>query len=138
MVAYALEAAGFKKEQISEFIEEKDKSIRKNILYKNELNEICKFLSENKIWHMPLKGALTMDTYPKIGMRQMADLDIYFDKTYADKVTELMVNKGYEAVDLTGYSHDIYQKNPVYDIEFHKALVPKYAKPKIAVYYKDI
>ncbi len=135
MVAYALEEAGFEKEKIAEFIEEKDKSIRKNILYKNELNEICELLSENKIWHMPLKGALLMDLYPKIGMRQMADLDIYFDKTYAEKVTEFMLSRGYTAVNLKDEMHDVYQKPPFFDIEMHKLLVSKYSPPAVADYY---
>lgn len=138
MVAYALEDAGFQKEQISEFIEERDKSIRKNILYKNELNEICKGLTENKIWHMPLKGALIMDLYPKIGMRQMADLDIYFDKTYAEKVTEIMVDRGYTAIDVTNRMHDIYQKQPFFDVEMHKKLISAFSPAVVDSYYSNV
>ncbi len=138
VMAYALEDAGFPKEEIAGFIEEKEKSIRKNILYKNELKEISKFLSENKIWHMPLKGALLMDIYPKIGMRQMADLDIYFDKTYADKVTEFMVSRGYDAVAVNHHLHDVYQKAPFFNIEMHKKLMSPFSPAVVVPYYNNI
>lgn len=138
ILAYALKDAGFDNSLLKDFEEEKAKSIRKQLLYKNELNEICADLSLMKIWHLPLKGALIMDYYPKIGMRQMADLDIYFDKNYEHSVLEYMLKRGYEAVDMKYEVHNTYQKKPFFNIEFHKVLVSKNNDPRIYNYYSDI
>lgn len=138
MVAYALEDAGFPKEQISEFIEERDKSIRKNILYKNELTEICRALTENKIWHMPLKGAVLMDLYPKIGMRQLADLDIYYNSEMTGILIILMEGLGYIPEIYEQYMHDVYKKPPFFDVEMHKILMSPFSPASVDEYYKKI
>ena len=71
-VAYALESAGIKD---SAFSQAKEKAIRKNILLDTERRTILRRLEEEKIWYMPLKGALLHNWYPKLGMRQMSDND---------------------------------------------------------------
>lgn len=138
MVAYALEDAGFQKEEIAAFYEEKCKAIRKNILFKNELDIICKQLTENKIWHMPLKGSLLMDLYPKIGMRQLADLDIFYNAEMTNELIPVMENLGYTAEIYEQYMHDVYKKEPFFDVEMHKILMSPFSPASIDEYYKKI
>ena len=56
------------------------KAIRKVILFDRERAEIFSYMDEQRIWHMPLKGVILKEFYPSIGMRQMSDNDILFDK----------------------------------------------------------
>lgn len=60
------------------------KAIRKVILFDRERAEIFSYMDEQRIWHMPLKGVILKEFYPSIGMRQMSDNDILFDKDYAE------------------------------------------------------
>ncbi|MBQ9461876.1 MAG: nucleotidyltransferase family protein, partial [Clostridia bacterium] len=102
MVAYALESVGI---YDPAFEEEKNKAIRKNILFDAERSKLLNILEEQKIWYMPLKGAVLKDIYPKIGMRQMADNDILFDMSRRADVSRIMNDLGFilkaerEAVD---------------------------------------
>ena len=69
LVAYALESAGiFDKD----FEEEKFKSIRKNIILDTDRANVTAELEKAGIWYMPLKGSITKELYPQLGMRQMA------------------------------------------------------------------
>lgn len=138
MIAYALEDAGFPKEKIAAFEEEKCKSIRKNILYKNELENICQKLTENKIWHMPLKGCLLIDIYPRIGMRQLADLDIYYNSQMTNELVSIMEGLGYTAEIFDHIMHDVYKKEPFFDVEMHKILVSPFSPASMEEYYKNI
>ena len=90
--AYALESAGIKNEA---FLQAKEKAIRKNILLDAERTKILQKLEQEKIWHMPLKGAVLKDWYPKLGMRQMSDNDILYDGAFRQKVKEIMLESGF-------------------------------------------
>ena len=86
IVAVALESLG--EYCTKEWLEERDKAIRKNILLSAEYNQLANYLDEQGIWYMPLKGYILKEYYPKNGMRQMADIDILFDSKYREKVNE--------------------------------------------------
>ena len=60
-VAYALESAGIHDKAFSEA---KEKSIRKNILLDAERAKVLRQLEREKIWYMPLKGAILKEWYP--------------------------------------------------------------------------
>lgn len=70
------------------------KAIRKVILFDAERAELLKFLEQNKIWYLPLKGIILKEYYPSVGMRQMSDNDILFDEKYADEIRDYMVSRG--------------------------------------------
>lgn len=72
------------------------KAIRKVILFDRERAEIFSYMDEQRIWHMPLKGVILKEFYPSIGMRQMSDNDILFDKDYAKQIRDYMISRGYE------------------------------------------
>lgn len=73
--------------------------------------------------HMPLKGSILKDWYPKFGMREMADNDILFDATRRQQVRDIFVNRGYSIESYNKSSnHDAYEKQPIYNFEMHVAL----------------
>ena len=98
------------------------KAIRKVILFDQERAEIFSYMEEQGIWHMPLKGVILKEFYPSIGMRQMSDNDILFDKAYAKQIRDYMVSRGYEVEAFDQGNHDVYEKEPVYNFEMHTSL----------------
>lgn len=101
---------------------EVEKQMRRSVLLDMECQEICRLLEENKIWYLPLKGALLNSFYPKYGMRQMSDFDIFYDKACQKKVLDLMTKRGYKKHKDSSIV-DKYLKEPIYNFEFHRALV---------------
>jgi hypothetical protein len=87
IAAYALESAGIYNK---DFEEEKNKAIRKEIILDAERERVIAELEKAGIWYMPLKGIIIKDLYPQIGMRQMADNDILYNKNCSEKVKSIM------------------------------------------------
>ncbi len=89
--------------------------------------EVCQVLSafeENQIKHMPLKGYIIKNVYPRPDMRLMADIDILVEESKLNKAKGIMLALGYTAVSDSG-NHDVYHKKPVMNIELHRALIAK-------------
>lgn len=127
MVCMALETAGAfstcqEAELVKKWKDAKEKAIRKNLMLDAERKEILSFMEGKGIWYLPLKGILLKEMYPKLGMREMADNDILYDKEYQKELLYFMKARGYEASQIGKGNHDIYQKAPVYNFEFHTAL----------------
>ena len=53
-----------------------DQAVRRTVLFDAERSEFLRFMEENGIWYMPLKGVVLKDLYPHYGIRQMSDNDI--------------------------------------------------------------
>ena len=128
-----------------EWLAEKEKAVRKNILFDAERERICRFLESNGIWHMPLKGVIIKDMYPKFGMRQMADNDILYDEKFQNTVLEFMKESGYDAASVGAGAHDTYYKEPIYNFEMHRMLFSEMSdafsgkgKNKFFEYYKNV
>lgn len=102
----------------------RDKAVRKNILLGNECSEIMHELETAGIRHMPLKGSILKNWYPKSGMREMADCDIFIDASRRDDVRDIFAERGYEIKSYNKSNHDIYEKSPVYNFEMHVKLFP--------------
>ena len=102
--------------------EAKNKAIRKNMLLDAERAAIVKQLESAEIWHMPLKGSILKDWYPKPGMREMADNDILFDSSERKRVREIFRSRGYKIVSFGKGNHDEYEKPPIYNFEMHVSL----------------
>lgn len=135
IVCMGLEAAGITDQK---FIEAKAKAIRKNILLDAERASILDFMEQNKIWYVPLKGIILKELYPKIGMRQMSDNDILYDKAYQKQVCKMMQNRGYTVESVGKKHHDTYLKPPVYNFELHTDLFEKKRNKIIYQYYTAI
>lgn len=102
-----------------------------------ELKNICEAFTREKIVHMPLKGSIIKHMYPSPDMRNMADMDILIKPEDADRVYDIMMGMGYTC-ELKGvYHHDIYIKEPIYNIEIHVSLFDSYDGVWDS-YYKDI
>lgn len=135
IVCTALQSAGINDKY---FIEAKLKAIRKNILLDAERKKICDFMEQNGIWYMPLKGAILKEVYPEIGMRQMSDNDILYDKRYHDDVMDYMKKCGYTAKSKEKSYHDTYIKPPIYNFEMHTELFGTRHDEKLYHYYEEI
>ncbi|MBE6877065.1 MAG: hypothetical protein E7496_10195 [Ruminococcus sp.] len=134
-VAYGLETAGIKYHQ---FTQAKEKSIRKNILFDAERKKILQRLEQEKIWYMPLKGALLKDWYPRLGMRQMSDNDILYDSSYRLKVKEIMLDLGFTCSHYEEGNDDAYFKPPVCNFEMHHELFTVKDAGNLHEYYASV
>lgn len=116
----------------------KSMAMRKNIMFDIAREQLFAYLDEKEIWHMPLKGSLLKDMYPKLGMRQMADNDILIDAAYRKQVFDHMISIGYEGKYREINVDDDFFKKPFYNFEIHNMLVSKSDLPKFAEYYRDV
>lgn len=133
--AYALESAGI---HDAAFTEEKNKAIRKNLILDSERAKILNRLEQEKIWYMPLKGAVMKDWYPRLGMRQMSDNDILYDSAARAQVREIMETLGFSCELYGKHKDDCYTKLPVSNFEMHNALFSDVHPDNLQVYYQDV
>ena len=135
VITYALETVGLADKK---WLDVKYNSIHKNMLFDMERNKIISFMENNCISHMPLKGIILKNLYPKAGMRKMADNDIWFDESKADLLESFMRSLGYKDVEKEAGCHDVYTRPPVYNFEMHRSLFNSATPDKIVNYYTDI
>ncbi len=126
------------KECLAAFGSAKKKSVRKNLLLDTERATLFAFMEQNGIWHMPLKGVILKDLYPKMGLRQMSDNDILFDENYRECVRDWFTARGYEAESYGNYNHDVYLKEPVYNYEMHVSLYGASHNAEWCEYYGNV
>lgn len=144
MVSYALDAGGYLSEQhmtqelIQKWASARISAMRKSLMFDAEREQILRYMEEQGIWYMPLKGVILKEMYPDVGMREMCDNDILFDKHYREKLKDYMVSRGYEAAHYGRYIHDIYTKKPFYNFEFHVELFKESYKDNWSTYYSNI
>ena len=135
MVATGLELAGVKNEP---FIQAQAKAIRKNAALEADFAILSKKLQEAGIWHMPLKGALIKDLYPRFGMRQMSDYDVLFDPERREDVHKIMESMGYKDSEDRGEEHHFQLiKPPMYVFEMHWQLFDYKPNVPLLQYYRD-
>ena len=135
VVAHSLEGAGIKDHA---FRQAKAKSIRKVTVMEIDKELLFQRMEAEKIWYMPLKGAVIKDLYPSIGIRQMADFDILFDSKYAEQVHSIMLSLGFTCEHFGKSNHDVYFKQPVSNFEMHISLFNKTHKSEIYNYYRFV
>lgn len=135
-------ACAFALEQVmplpEDFREKKYKNMRRLSLYKLERAKIYRALEENGIWHLPLKGIVVSQDYPKESMREMSDNDLLCDDTKMDEVRAVMEGLGYQCTDFDRYHHDVYAKPPSFVFEMHRCLVNQKKRPEIYAYYRSL
>lgn len=134
-VAYALESVNI---QDHNFIQVKEKAIRKNIILDMERKKILDCLEKEHIWYMPLKGSILKDWYPKLGMRQMSDNDILCDNTKRKKIKQIMLDMGFTCNHFEKGNDDSYFKPPVANFEMHNALFSLGHVGHLFEYYNNI
>lgn len=141
MVCMALEKttilADADEETKKQWLEVKNKAIRKNMLLDSERKVLLHQLETEGIWYMPLKGSILKDWYPKPGMREMADNDILFDPSKREQVREIFQSRGYKVVSFKKSNHDEYEKLPIYNFEMHVSLFHGMYK-ELSAQYEDV
>ena len=135
IVGYALEAPGVRDPA---FVQAKSKAIRKIVLFDTERAAVLAELENAGIWHMPMKGCVLKEYYPKIGMRQMSDNDILFDEARANEVRSIMEGLGYSTEYFGTGVHDSYFKQPVCNFEMHRALFGLDHEDRLRSYYENV
>lgn len=123
---------------LTKWKETRDKALRKNLMLDAARKKLFQYMDAEHIWHMPLKGAILKELYPRQEMRQMADNDILFDAEYEAAVKDYFVREGYEVISYAKGNHDVYDKEPVYNFEMHTSLFGEAHNEVWAEYYKDI
>ncbi len=134
-VAMALESAKCGNEETSKIL---SGSIRRTIFFDTEKKNVLQALDENGIWHMPLKGALLKDLYPRYGMRQMADIDILIDANRSRDAKNIMEKLGFSAESFDEDNQDVYFKPPVCNFELHTSLFAPHHEEKLYQYYLNV
>ena len=135
IVDYALKSAGIHDEK---FHQAWAKSVRKVAAMDIDKNLLLEEMEKEKIWYMPLKGIIIKDLYPSVGLRQMSDFDILFDKDYARKVRDIFLKLGFTNEIFGKGNHDVYFKQPVSNFEMHRALFGEEQEQNIYDYYRHI
>ncbi len=125
-------------EFFKEWEKERDFSVYRNLLFKAESKKVMSFLSENKIWHAPLKGIILESLYPEAGMREMCDVDILYDETFCEEIHQWFFGRGYECEGYKKGNVDAYFKKPVYNFEMHRSLFAVPQDKKWIAYFEDI
>lgn len=134
-VAFALESAGIIEPR---FEQAKLKAKRKLGLFDIERKMIYQKLNEAGIWFAPLKGIVIKDFYPRYGMREMSDNDIFCDSTKMAEVREIMESLGYFCDNYGKWNHDTYQKPPTIEFEMHHSLFEKNLVSELDSYYANV
>ncbi len=135
VAAMALESAGIRQEP---FLQAEGKAIRKAAAFDLERADVLAALEEAGIRYMPLKGCILKDHYPRLGMRQMADIDILIDPERREDVQRIMEEKGYTSKLMPHGAHDTYQKPPVFNFEMHRMLFSIRNGEKLYHYFRNI
>ena len=94
-------------------------------------------MEKAQINYVPLKGSVLKEYYPKFGMREMSDIDILIDADRAEDVKQIMEDLGFTAVHFSSYTHDVYHKEPILNVEIHKSLSTAFYKTRSPEYYRN-
>ena len=136
LVAAVLSDAGV--EVSPEWREEKERAVRRNILFDGERARILAFMEREGIWYLPLKGVILKELYPRLGLREMADNDILFDSSRQDDVVAFMEQSGYRVGSVGKGAHDTYYKAPIFNFELHTRMFAENMSETVRDYYANI
>ena len=100
-------------------------NLRKSLSFEKERGDLYRFLNENEIDFLPLKGIIIKDYYPDPHSREFADNDILFSSK-PEKIKEFFSKRGYQVKSYKKGCHDVYLKKPFYNFEMHRALFIKH------------
>lgn len=135
-----------------------EQTLYRQVGFGMEREQILEKMAEKGISYLPLKGILLAEYYPRPGMRSMADNDILYGyieempgggyrirgegekeqgriiQQAQNQVKEIMLSLGYEVKSLWG-NHDCYIKEPFYNFELHRHLMPM--ENPLSFYYQN-
>ena len=96
-------------------------NLRKDVLFAKEREALNKFLNDNQIHFLPLKGLVLRDYYPDPYTREYADNDILFGSKDT-AIKDFFVRRGYKCEAFRKSNHDVFVKKPFYNFEMHRDL----------------
>ena len=136
LIGAVLRTAGIRQ---TSFEQERVTAIWKERVFDTEKEKLLSRMEEAGIWYMPVKGTVLKQYYPQMGMRQMSDIDILFDKEKAADVRGIMTSLGYETVIYDEGHRDDYRKPAAAHFEMHRVLfTDDNTHKKIVSYYRDL
>ena len=121
-----------------QWLDAKNKAIRKNMLLNTDRQILMDEMENAGIRHMPLKGSILKDWYPQFGMREMSDVDIFFDESKREQVKDIFLRHDYSVQEYLESNHDVYFKPPIYNFEMHAALFRDNDCKELADKYRGI
>ncbi len=133
LTAYALKRSGSDDPEVRTALA---KAQRISVLYDAEYKKISSAMQKAGIYHLPLKGMAIKRLYPGVGLREMTDMDIWFDPDYAEALRDIMVGLGYAVKQFGKSKHDVYEKPP-FCAEMHRCPVNSRLLPGCDEYYKS-
>lgn len=134
LVAYALDQRGIHDPNFRTALA---MAQRRALLLDVEYKKISQQLTAHRIRHIPLKGIVIKELYPSVGLREMSDVDIWFDVTRADDVKSVMTESGYRVKQFGVTKHDVYIKPPMFCFEMHRRIIDTDVLPQSAEYYDE-
>ena len=112
-------------------------NIRKASAFEQERKELYKYLNEEDIDYLPLKGIVISKYYLDPYSREFADNDILFNKG-DEKIKEFFIKRGYTVEYYRKSNHDVYLKKPFYNFEMHRSLFGETGdNKKVVEYFKN-
>ena len=125
------------KEKLKKLEEYYYANLRKHALFEQERNDLYKYLNENKINYLPLKGIVLKDYYLDPFTREFADNDILFSDQ-DEVVKKFFTDRDYQVETFRKGNHDVYLKKPFYNFEMHRALfMEREDLNEYVTYFKD-
>lgn len=113
-------------------------SVKKALTFQKEREELYKYLNDNDIDYLPLKGIVIKDYYLDPNSREFADNDILFPDHKSALIKAFFIKRNYEVELYKKSNHDVYLKKPVLNFEMHRALFGETGdNKKNIVYFKD-
>ena len=135
IVGIALQSAGVHDAKFDQAV---NQVYLKTIIQENEKNLVFSKLDEAGIWHMAQKGTILRNWYPAFGMRESADCDILFDRSYEEQVRDIMLALGYSVESYGRGHHDVYFKKPVTNMQMHVELFGTGFEERLNSYYANV
>ena len=113
-------------------------NVKKTLAFDKERQELYKYLNDNQINFLPLKGIIINDYYLCKDAREFADNDILFEESKDVLVKKYFKDHGYEVEVFDKSNHDVYLKKPFFNFEMHRALFGETGDNQIIIdYFKD-
>ena len=113
-------------------------NLRKAAGFEKERKALYRYLNDNDIDFLPLKGIIIKDYYPDQYTREFADNDILFDGKKDDLVKQFFIKNNYQVEYYRKSNHDVYQKTPFYNFEMHRTLFGESGdNEKVVMYFSD-